>query len=146
MIKKILAAALVLASSAAIAEDHERSYNGLDLSQQLGIQFEVCTLKEGKSVEDLAKVDARIVKAFDSLGIELSFLRLTPLYSHATPGQASADYIDMVVGSITEFGSGWDKWSDYSDGEKILSDVADIADCDYKFLRGINKHMNVIVQ
>jgi hypothetical protein len=39
-------------------------------------------------------MDPRLKKAWANMGIDLSLLRLTPMFSHGLPGQSSVDYID----------------------------------------------------
>jgi hypothetical protein len=142
--KKILLVlcALGFSTQGALADDGTNTWRGMNLDKNFGLQFEVCALKEGKSLADVVKMDPRLKKAWANMDINLSLLRLTPMFSHGLPGQPSADYIDLVMGDIDEFGSAWDKFMASAEGQEILADSGEFGDCRFKFARGTNKMMN----
>ena len=96
---------LIAFSFSALADDHENSWRGVDLDQQFGIQFEVCSLLPGKSMTDMAKLDGDVRIQFDENTQGLSLMRLTPLFSPGMPGNSQVDFIDVTLGPITDFGS-----------------------------------------
>ncbi|MDG1924205.1 MAG: hypothetical protein P8I59_03020, partial [Pseudomonadales bacterium] len=58
---------IALFSLAAIAQadNHTNAWRGVDLDQQFGIQFEVCQLKPGKTLDDMAKLNDEVRRLFD---------------------------------------------------------------------------------
>jgi hypothetical protein len=138
--KKIPLLLILMASAvSSLAEDQGEVWRGVDLADNFGIQFEVCELRADKTVADVARLDSRLKAAWSKMGIDLSFLRLTPMYSHSMPGQPNVDYINVLMGGIDRFGAGWDAWMASSEGPKLMADAAKIADCRFKYGRGINK-------
>ena len=138
--KKLLIALLTLGMfNVALADDHSPTWRGVNMAENFAVQFEVCALKPGKTLADVERLDARIKAIWAKLDIDLSFLRLSPMYSATMPGQPSTDYINLIMGNISALGAGWDSWSASAEGPKILRDVNKIADCRFKFGRGINK-------
>ena len=143
MIRATLALLAVVALvSSAFADNHENSWRGVDLDKNFGMQFEVCSLQAGKSVADVAKLNARVKQAWSKMNINLSVIRLTPMYSHGMPGQSNVDYINLVMGDINEFGAAWDAWMVSDEATKLMADTAKVADCSFKFGQGINKMLN----
>ena len=144
--KNILISALLLiglSANLAAADDNEKVWRGVNLADNFGVQFEVCELNKGKTIADVARLNARVKAAWSKLGIELSFLRLTPMFTHSMPGDAKVDYIDLVMGGIDKFGPAWDAWMASSEGPKIMADQAKVADCRLKYGRGINKMVDI---
>ena len=47
----------ILVSSFASSEDG--TYRGMDLAKRFGIQFEVCTLREGKTLAQVEKLNSK---------------------------------------------------------------------------------------
>ena len=127
-------------SGTAAADDHGTTWRGVNLAQNFGVQFEVCALNPGKTMADVARLDNRVKAAWANMNIDdLQLLRLAPMYTGTLPSQPQTDYINLVMGDISALGAGWDAWMASKEGPKILSDVQKIADCRFKFGRGINK-------
>ena len=139
MLKVIPFIALVTFSLSALADDHENSWRGVNLDQQFGIQFEICSLLPGKSIVDMAKLDRDVRTQFDANTQGLSLMRLTPLFSHGMPGNSQVDFIDVTLGPITDFGSSWDKWMSSEDAQRLMSKIDDVAECTFKFARANNR-------
>jgi hypothetical protein len=132
---------IALFSLAAIAQadNHNNAWRGVNLDQQFGIQFEVCKLKPGKTLDDMAKLNDEVRRLFDETGLALSLMRLTPMYSHGMPGEPAASYIDVTMGTIEAFGTGWDNWLASKDAVKLMAASDKIATCTFKFARAINR-------
>ena len=130
---------LIAFSFSALADNHENSWRGVDLDQQFGIQFEVCSLLPGKSMTDMAKLDGDVRIQFDENTQGLSLMRLTPLFSPGMPGNSQVDFIDVTLGPITDFGSSWDKWMSSEDAQRLMSKIDDVAECTFKFARAKNR-------
>jgi len=126
----------------AFADNHENSWRGVDLDKNFGMQFEVCSLQAGKSIADVAKLDARLKQAWSKMNINLSMIRLTPMFSHGMPGQSNVDYIDLVMGDINGFGAAWDAWMVSDEAAKLMADAAKLGDCRFKFGQGVNIMLN----
>jgi len=77
-------------------------------------------LKPGKTLDDVARLDREAKRLFAEIGLELSLMRLSPLFNHAMPGQPGADYIDITMGSLKAFGTGWDNWMASKDALKLM--------------------------
>jgi len=143
--KKQLAMLLVTAliGLSANADHHEKAWRGVDLNAQFGIQFEVCSLLPGKSLADIAKLDKQVSKLFSDNEMALSLMRLVPMFSHSMPGQPSASFLNVVMGDIKAFGTGWDSWLASKPAQQLMQDVNKIASCKFKFARGINRTANL---
>ena len=50
------------------ADDHASSYAGMDLSARVGLQYEVCQLREGKTLADANALTEQAGKEFERLG------------------------------------------------------------------------------
>ncbi|MAU92049.1 MAG: hypothetical protein CBD42_006720 [Gammaproteobacteria bacterium TMED182] len=124
------------------ADDHSNTWRGVDLNQQFGIQFEICKLKPGQSIEDIAKLDKEVSRLFAKNAPDLSIMRLTPMYSHGMPGDSGASYIDITMGAIEAFGTGWDQWMASKPAQKLMANSNEIADCTFKFTRAVNRVAN----
>ena len=66
-------------------------------------------------------------------------MRLSPLFNHAMPGQPGADYIDITMGSLKAFGTGWDNWMASKDALKLMVAQNNLAICTFKFARESNR-------
>ena len=88
-------------------DDHDNSWRGVDLDRWFGVQFEVCKLRPGKTMSDVLKLDNEARKQFAANTQGISLLRLTPMFSHAMPGDSAADYLNIVMGSIPDIGASW---------------------------------------
>ena len=138
--KKLMIAFLALGMfNHAFADDHSQTWRGVNMAENFGVQFEVCALEPGKTIADVERLDARMKEIWAKLDIDLSFLRLTPMYSATMPSQPTSDYINLVMGNISALGAGWDAWLASKEGPKLLNDLSKVADCRFKFGRGINK-------
>ena len=61
--KKIITLLLALPFCAAVlADDHGENYRGMNLNKNFGVQFEICELREGKTIADVNKVNRSIEK------------------------------------------------------------------------------------
>ena len=114
------------------ADNHTKTWRGVDLDQQFGIQFEVCQLKPGKTLDDMAKLNGEVRRLFAETGLALSLMRLTPMYSHSMPGEPATSYIDVTMGAIEAFGTGWDNWLASKDALKLMAASNKVATCTFK--------------
>jgi hypothetical protein len=133
---------LVLALGAishAYGDGHENSWRGVDLDRQFGMQFEVCALNPGKTMADVEKLDKEASEQFRTNGLELSLMRMTPMFRHGMPGDSKVSYINVVMGAIPAFGSGWDNWMASKSAQKLMAEAGDVATCNFKFARAINR-------
>ena len=122
---------------------HEETYRGMDLTNRFGIQFEICNLREGKTIGSVNRLDAKINKVMNSVDGKASILRLTPFYAHGTAQEPSSDFIDMVVGPIPAIGNTWTDFLASAEGPKVLSDFSGLAKCHNKFAMGTSKMMKL---
>ena len=126
----------------AVAQTTGANYTDMDHAQNVGVQFEICELVEGADLADIAKLNRRVSAEMNNLNINLSLIQLTPFYSRGAPSDPHAGYINMLVGPIAEFGTGWDKWTASAEATRIMSDAGKKADCRFKFAQGIPKYMD----
>ena len=127
---------------ATYADDHKNLWRGVDLNQQFGIQFEICKLKPGQSIEDIAKLNKEVSRLLAQNAPNLSIMRLTPMFSLGMPGDSSVSYIDITMGSIEAFGAGWDQRMASKPAQKLMANSSEIADCTFKFTRAVNRVAN----
>ena len=125
------------------ADDHASSYAGMDLSARVGLQYEVCQLREGKTLADANALTEQAGREFERLGMDLGIIMLNPMFDHGDANNLSADYVIMVFGSIPAFGSGWDLWGQSKNAQKVMSLRAEIGDCHFKFNHAVMKHADV---
>ena len=128
--------------ASAQADDHGNTWRGVNLDQQFGIQFEICQLKPGKALSDIAKLDDEAQRLFGINAPDLSLMRLTPMFSHGMPGGTTVSYIDVTMGSIESFGKGWDNWMASKDASKLMANSDKVANCTFKFARAVNRFVN----
>ena len=96
-------------------------------------------MKPGKTLDDVARLDREAKRLFAEIGLELSLMRLSPLFNHAMQGQPGADYIDITMGSLKAFGTGWDNWMASKDALKLMVAQNNLAICTFKFARESNR-------
>ena len=142
--KKIITLLLVLPFGAAVlADDHGENYRGMNLNKNFGVQFEICELREGKTMADVNKVNRSIEKVLTSIDSKGSILRLTPFYSHGTPATPAADFLDLFVAPIEEIGRTWTDFLSTSEGPKAYSNFQSAAKCHNKLAYGTPKMTKV---
>tara|TARA_B100001029_G_C14902273_1_gene361600 strand:- start:364 stop:696 length:333 start_codon:yes stop_codon:yes gene_type:complete len=90
----------LLLSQTLRADDHGTNYDGIDLTVLGGMQYEVCQLRSGKTLEDADKQVKSAAKEFARLKLGLGIINFTPVFDHADANNETADYITMVYGSI----------------------------------------------
>jgi len=139
MIKLGLTLVSLLLASTSYGAHHEETYRGMDLNKRFGIQFEICTLREGKSMASVNRVNAKIAGVMTEINAKGSVLRLTPFYSHGTPSNPSADFLDMVVAPMDELGTIWTDFLAADAGPKTYSDFQSQAKCHNKLAFGVPK-------
>jgi len=139
MIKLGLTLVSLLLASVSYGAHHEETYRGMDLNKRFGIQFEICTLREGKSMASVNRVNAKIAGVMTEINAKGSVLRLTPFYSHGTPSNPSADFLDMVVAPMDELGVIWTDFLAADGGSKAYSDFQSQAKCHNKLAFGVPK-------
>lgn len=139
MIKLGLTLVSLLLASTSYGAHHEGTYRGMDLNKRFGIQFEICTLREGKSMASVNRVNAKIAGVMTEINAKGSVLRLTPFYSHGTPSNPSADFLDMVVAPMDELGTIWTDFLAADAGPKTYSDFQSQAKCHNKLAFGVPK-------
>lgn len=125
------------------ADNHEGSYAGMDLSARVGLQYEVCELREGKTLSDASALTDLAASEFERLGMDLGIIMLNPMFDHGSATNASADYVIMVFGSIPAFGSGWDLWGQSKNAQNVMDLRAETGDCHFKFNHAVMKHADV---
>ena len=131
----------ILASSFASGQDE--TYRGMDLDKRFGIQFEVCTLREGKTLAQVEQLNSKFNQILTEIESNGTGLRLTPFYSHGTPQNPSADFIDIFVGPIEEFGNTWTAFMASNDGPKVYQQFQKLAKCHNRFAFGTPKMTDV---
>ena len=132
MIFKLSILSLILtAALAAHAADGE--YDGIPLEPLAGMQYEICQLNSGKTLEDVDRQTNLAAAAFESVGLDLGIITFTPLYDHADINNKTADYITMVYGTIPAFGEGWDKWEKSEEAAEVMRGRAEVGTCHFKF-------------
>ena len=62
------------------ADDHASSYAGMDLSARVGLQYEVCQLREGKTLADANALTEQAGREFERLGMDLGIIMLNPMF------------------------------------------------------------------
>ena len=133
----------LLLSQTLRADDHGTDYDGIDLTVLGGMQYELCQLRSGKTLEDADKQVKSAAKEFARLKLGLGIINFTPVFDHADANNKTADYITMVYGSIPAFAEGWDRWEQSSQAAKVMKTRSEVGDCHFKFNHVLYKHMNV---
>ncbi len=137
----IITIVLLMAQPASAA--HHEEYDGINLSVRGGMQYEVCQLRPGKTLEDADKQVKSAAAEFAQLKLELGIINFTPFYDHADSNMQTADYITMVYGSIPAFADGWDQWEKSSRAAKVMKTRTEVGDCHFKFNHVLYKYMDV---
>lgn len=132
-------------SQPALAENHDNEYDGINLSELGGMQYEVCQLRPGKTLEDADRQVKSAAAEFDRLKLKLGIINFTPFFDHADANTTTADYITMVYGSLPAFAEGWGKWEQSSRAAKVMKTRTEVGDCHFKFNHVMYKYMNVPV-
>ncbi|MDC0213968.1 hypothetical protein OAL14_04080 [Gammaproteobacteria bacterium] len=143
MIKLGLTLITILWASTGLAGHHEENYRGMDMNQRFGAQFELCTLADKQKIAAVDRLNPRFSKVLEEIEAKTSVLRLTPFYSHGDPANATADFIDMLVGPIKEIGNTWTNFLATENGPKIYNDFQSLAKCHNKLAMGTSKMINV---
>ena len=84
-------------------------------------------------MSDVMKLDNEARKQFAANTQGISLLRLTPMFSHAMPGDSAADYLNIVMGSIPDIGASWDKWMASESAQNLMAKSNAVAECTFKF-------------
>jgi len=111
----------------------------MDLSKRFGIQFEVCTLRDGKSMASVDRLNAKIASVFTEINAQGSVLRMTPFFSHGTPANPGSDFIDLLVGPMDELGVIWTDFLASDGGPKVYGEFQSAAKCHNKLAFGVPK-------
>ena len=75
----------LLLSQTLRADDHGTNYDGIDLTVLGGMQYEVCQLRSGKTLEDADKQVKSAAKEFARLKLGLGIINFTPFLIMPTP-------------------------------------------------------------
>ena len=68
--------------------------------------------------------------------VEVTFVRQTPLFSHADFNQSPGyDFIELLASSFEGSGKGWDKWLGTKNGQKLNKKWNELATCHVKMDR-----------
>ena len=143
MTKLGLSILLLLVAATGFAGHHEETYRGMDLSKRFGVQFEICTLASKQKLSAVARLNPRFEKVLTEIDAKTSVLRLTPFYSHGDPQNATADFIDMLIGPMQEIGNTWTNFLSTESGPKIYDDFQSLAKCHNKLAVGTSKMIDL---
>ena len=142
MISRLMVSAVLLAVTSSV-HSAEGEYDGIPLGPLAGMQYELCQLNPGKTLDDADRQTNRAAAVFDSLDLDLGIITFTPLYDHADVNNKTADYITMVYGTIPAFGEGWDKWEKSDEAAEVMRGRDEVGTCHFKFNHIDYRYMNV---
>jgi len=139
MIKLGLILVSLLFASTSYGKHHEETYRGMDLSKNFGIQFEVCTLRDGKSMASVDRINSKIASVMTEINAKGSVLRMKPFYAHGSTSNPSPDFIDLIVGPMDEIGAIWTDFLASDGGPKVYGEFQNAAKCHNKLAYGVPK-------
>ena len=131
----IIAVSGVLAAAFSVsmpvsADNHEASVNPVELY--------ICSLKDGKSMDDIKKLDARYVKWADKHDKDYSTWRLQPIFRTLDPEMSfDLGYIGSWS-SGASMGAGMDAWPGTNDG--LGADYGKTMDCSHMLVASAEVH------
>ena len=111
--KKLLIAFLALGMfNHAFADDHSQTWRGVNMAENFGVQFRFVRWNPEKH-SDVERLDARMKEIWAKLDIDLSFLRLRPMYSATMPSRVThlrlhqPNYGQYIERSVLDGTLGW---------------------------------------
>ncbi len=143
MIKLGLILVTLLFAATSYGAQQEETYRGMDLNKNFGIQFEVCTLRDGKSMAGVDRLNSKIAKVMNEINSQGSVLRMKPFYSHGSTSNPGPDFIDLIVGPMDELGVIWTDFLASDDGPKVYSEFQNAAQCHNKLAYGVPKLVKI---
>ncbi|MBT7539069.1 MAG: hypothetical protein HN683_07000, partial [Gammaproteobacteria bacterium] len=139
MIKLGLILVSLLFASTSYGKHHEETYRGMDLSKNFGIQFEVCTLRDGKSMASVDRINSKIASVMTEINAKGSVLRMKPFYAHGSTSNPGPDFIDLIVAPMDEIGAIWTDFLATDGGSKVFGEFQNAAKCHNKLAYGVPK-------
>ncbi len=119
----------LVAASLAFADNHEREYAGMNLTQANNVQMQLCSLKPRKSMSDYNKVMNGYIQWSKENKAQAYVMRLTPLFTTPPPGDnPQFEWIDLLITSFDNAGDGWDKWLTTESGKRLNAQWTATAD------------------
>ena len=135
MINTILGvSAFILAfnSQTSLADDHLFT-GGMDPAAPFNVQVNVCSLNEGKSLAQYNRMNEKYFAWAKANGVETTFVRHTPLFSHANGNNPLGfDFLDLLGSDYETSGKAWDLWLGSSEGQKLNSEWQELGSCNVK--------------
>ena len=135
MIKTILGVSafiLVFNSQTSLADDHLFT-GGMDPAAPFNVQVNVCSLNEGKSLAQYNRMNEKYFAWAKANGVETTFVRHTPLFSHANGNNPLGfDFLDLLGSDYETSGKAWDLWLGSSEGQKLNSEWQELGSCNVK--------------
>lgn len=120
----------LFAAAIAFADNHDRQFAGMDLSQANAMQMQLCSLKPRKTMADYDKVMNGYIKWSKDNDAAAFVLRLTPMFTTPPPGgNLQFDWIDLLAMSFESSGDSWDKWLSTESGQRLNAQWRATADC-----------------
>ena len=124
----------------AFGDDHGGSYANMNLNERNSLQVNLCNLKPGKTIADLDGLNDAYFKWAEKNGTARFFMRLTPLFTGATPTNPGYDYIDMIASTFAVAGEEWDNWLGTPEGQKLNARWGELATCYVRMTHNVTKY------
>ena len=140
IILKLVVLLVAMIGVGAFAAHHEESYANMNLNQRNSLQVNLCNLNPGKTMADLDGLNDAYFKWAEKNGTTRFFMRLTPLFTGATPSDPGYDYIDMIASPFSVAGDEWDNWMGTKEGQKLSARWAELATCYVRMTHNVTKY------
>ncbi len=116
------------------AQSGDTFTGGMDPSEPMSVQVQLCTLNEGKSMRDYDAISARYRKWATKNDAEVALVRQYPFATHNNPANPYyADFVEFLITDFDNSGTGWDKWMSTKEGQKLNAEWRETATCNVKF-------------
>ena len=133
--KQVVLGSVVFALSPFLAaDDHATFTGGIDPTEPMSVQANLCTLNDGVSLSDYEKFFDRYRKWAKKNDAEVASVRQFPLATHNNAmNPYPADFVDFLVTDFENAGTSWDKWLSGKSGQKLNAQWQEMASCNVKF-------------
>jgi len=122
----------IILGTSAYADGHENPLN-----EAFNLQVQLCKLKDGATLAQYNAMNKDYIKWSKENDVEVTYVRQTPLFSHADFNQSPGyDFIELLASSFGGSGKGWDKWLGTKNGQKLNEKWNELATCHVKMARG----------
>jgi hypothetical protein len=129
LISIVVAGLVSLSSVPVLADDHAGANSAnwiVNIGEGISQTAHICTLKDGASMADIARIDKKLHKFMDDNDLKGFRQILTPIFAAG----ATYDYIAFDFFAWDQFGKEWDLWLASKTGSVIAAEYNKYEDCD----------------